>query len=359
MRVTIALGVVALFVAVLASPAAAKNPYHQTTDRSRAGAPRNTRRPGAARTCEGDVMVVRARHAVAVLAVGLASLVAAPMAEAAAFPESIPLPTGFRPEGIAVGSGPTAYVGSLADGDVYRIDLRTGAGETFVEGPGSAAVGLAVDQRSGLLWVAGGPSGQARAYDTGTGELVVGYDLGGGFVNDVVTTRDAAFFTDSFAPVLYRVAVTGPGQPGAAEAIPLAGFPTVPGFNANGIVASPDGSRLIVVNSATGQLFRVDPDDGAATEIDLGGDDVANGDGLVLVGRRLFVVQNQTNQITELRLAPDWSRASIVGVITDSAFDIPTTAARFGPALYAVNARFATPPGPDVEYDVVRVALRN
>jgi streptogramin lyase len=300
-------------------------------------------------------MARRAQRALLVLAVGVASLVAAPMAGAAAYPELIPLPTGFQPEGIAVGAGPTAYVGSLADGDVYRIDLRTGAGETFVEGPGSAAVGLAVGRAGGLLWVAGGPSGQARAYDTATGELVADYDLGGGFVNDVVATREAAFFTDSFAPVLYRVELTASGRPGPAEAVPLVGFPNVAGFNANGIVAAPDGSRLIVVNSATGQLFRVDPDDGTATEIDLGGANVGNGDGLVLTGTRLFVVQNVSNQITELQLAPDWSSASIVDVITDPAFDIPSTAARFGPALYAVNARFNTPPGPDVDYDVVRV----
>ena len=31
----------------------------------------------------------------------------------------IPLPNGFRPEGIATGSSHTAYLGSLADGDIY------------------------------------------------------------------------------------------------------------------------------------------------------------------------------------------------------------------------------------------------
>ena len=42
------------------------------------------------------------------------------------FPEVIPLPNGWQPEGIAVGNGTTFYVGSIPTGAVYRGDLRTG-----------------------------------------------------------------------------------------------------------------------------------------------------------------------------------------------------------------------------------------
>ncbi len=66
------------------------------------------------------------------------------------FPERIDLPDGFQPEGIAVGRGPTAYVGSLADGDIARLDLRSGSVDpAFSEGPGSPSVGLDTDQRVG------------------------------------------------------------------------------------------------------------------------------------------------------------------------------------------------------------------
>ena len=41
-------------------------------------------------------------------------------------------------------------------------------------------------------------------------------------------------------------------------------------FNANGIEATATGQSLIVVNSATATLFRVNPDTGDATAIDLG-----------------------------------------------------------------------------------------
>ncbi|MEJ2502668.1 MAG: hypothetical protein P8177_05020 [Gemmatimonadota bacterium] len=53
---------------------------------------------------------------------------------------------------------------------------------------------------------------------------------------------------------------------------------------------------------------------------------------------------------------------TVVGTITDPAFRVPATIAKFGSSLYAVNARFdvAPPPGvfPDVEFEVVRVAAQ-
>lgn len=95
----------------------------------------------------------------------------------AAFPEHIPLPTGFQPEGITIGRGTRFYVGSLADGSVYGGDLRTCGGTVRVPPQdGRVAVGLDVDERSGLLRVAGGPTGDAYAYDAATGEDVAVFE---------------------------------------------------------------------------------------------------------------------------------------------------------------------------------------
>ena len=58
------------------------------------------------------------------------------------FPETIPLPNGFAPEGIAIGKGDTFYVGSIPTGAVYAGSLRTGTGSVLVPGAtGHAAVG--------------------------------------------------------------------------------------------------------------------------------------------------------------------------------------------------------------------------
>jgi sugar lactone lactonase YvrE len=133
----------------------------------------------------------------------------------------------------------------------------------------------------------------------------------------------------------------------------VTGLPPSTGFRLNGIEAS--GRRLIAVVSALGRLFEIDPRNGEAEEIELSGGDAANGDGLLLDGRTLYVVQNQLNRIAVVRLDHDLDEGRVVRYLTDSDFDVPTTIAEKAGFLWAVNARFNTPPTPDTEYDVVRV----
>lgn len=295
------------------------------------------------------------------IALSVSMIAAAPLK---AFPNVIPLPDGFQPEGIATGKGHTFYVGSIPTGAVYRGDLRTGEGDVLVPAQeGRAAIGLKYDERTGLLFVAGGPTGFAYVYNGETGENVAEIQLttGPAFINDVVITQDAAYFTNSQQPVIYRVPLRNNGKlPGSptVEEIPLSGdYVFTPGaFNANGIAATPNGKTLIIVNSVDGLLYNVDPDTGEATLIDLGGDTVPNGDGILLQGKTLYVVQNRLNQIAVVELNSDLTEGTIVDTITDSDFRVPTTIARFGNSLYAVNARFGTTPTPDTEYEVVRVS---
>jgi sugar lactone lactonase YvrE len=277
------------------------------------------------------------------------------------FPDVISLPNGFQPEGIAVGTGSTFYVGSIPTGAVYRGDLRTGEGAILVQPQaGRNAIGLKYDERTGLLFVAGGPSGFAYIYDGQTGGNIDAIQLTTlpSFINDVVVTRDAAYFTNSSQPEFYRVPLASNGMPlGTWETIQLSGdYVFTPGaFNANGIAATPNGKTLIIVNSVDGALYTVDPATGEATLIDLGGETVVNGDGILLQGKTLYVVQNFFNQIAVVQLEPDLSAGTIVDTLTSSSFGIPTTIARFGSSLYAVNSHFDTPPTPATEYEVVRV----
>jgi len=284
-------------------------------------------------------------------------------ASAAAFPDVISLPNGFQPEGIAVGKGTTFYVGSIPTGAVYRGDLRTGEGDVLVPAQaGRMSIGLKFDDRTGLLFVAGGPTGFAYIYDGETGANVAEIQLTTlpSFINDVVITNDAAYFTNSFQPVLYRVPLANNGELPAvpvSEEIPLGGdYEFTPGgFNANGIAATPNGKTLIIVNSVDGLLYNVDPETGVATFIDLDGEMVTNGDGILLQGKTLYVVRNRLNQIAVVELNSDFSEGEIVGAITHESFDIPTTIARFGHSLYAVNARFGSPPPVGTEDDIVQV----
>jgi hypothetical protein len=294
-----------------------------------------------------------------------ALLAQAPMGAraAATWPDVIALPNGWLPEGVVTGHGPVIYSGSRANGASYAATLRTGEGAIIVPGQaGRVAVGLSFDARSNYIFVAGGPTGKAYVYDAATGDLAQEYTLTapGTFVNDVIVTRDAAYFTQSALAEYYRVPLGPGGQlgaPGDVETIPLSGeWQQVLGFNANGIEATPNGKSLIIVNSTTGALYRVEPLTGVATQIDLGGVSVSAGDGLLLRGRTLYVVRNQLNQIAIVELAPDLGSGQLIGAINNPNFDIPTTIAAFGNALYAVNARFSTPPTPSTTYSIVRVA---
>ncbi len=133
----------------------------------------------------------RSRRAVVTL-LALGSLVLATQpAGAAHVGGRIPLPNGFQPEGIDIRPNGTFYAGSLVDGTILVGDVKTGAWEVLVTPPaGRISVGL--ETHGGLLFVAGGPTG-AFVYDLATGETVRVYDVGlGGFVNDVVVTKDAA-----------------------------------------------------------------------------------------------------------------------------------------------------------------------
>lgn len=298
------------------------------------------------------------RRIVTVFVVMLLAVAIPAAAQSEAYPDVIPLPGGFFPEGIAVGDGDSAFAGSLVDGAIWKGDLGTGEGAILVEGvAGRLAVGMAFDGSSGNLFVAGGPGGNAFVYDGESGATVAVIDLGPGFINDVIVTNRAAYFTNSFAPEFYVVPLNGRGEiAGGPVTVPFSGdFQFAPGaFNANGIEASQSGDTLIVVNSSFGEIYTVDPVTGVADAIDLGGA-VVNGDGLVLIGRELYAVEGGKNQITEIELAPNLAAGTVTDVITSDAFAVPTTAAKFGSGLYAVNAKFGTPPLPTTPYEIVRV----
>jgi hypothetical protein len=91
----------------------------------------------------------------------------------------------------------------------------------------------------------------------------------------------------------------------------------------------------------------------------LGGAELTNGDGLLLVSARtLLVVQNRLNQIAVVKLDRGLRSGRVVRTITHPDFDVPTTVARKRGSLYLPNARFTTPPTPETEYWVTRVSKK-
>ena len=126
--------------------------------------------------------------------------------------------TGSQPEGIAVGKGDTFYVGSIPTGAVYAGSLRTGTGNVLVPGAtGHAATGLEVRPRPAVGLRRGDRQGvrlQRPQPARCSNEIQLATSAGPTFINDVVVTGRAAYFTDSNRPVIYKVAKSWHGSPG-------------------------------------------------------------------------------------------------------------------------------------------------
>ena len=297
------------------------------------------------------------------LSLALAPAVVAHEASTADVPARIDLPNGWQPEGIA-SWGKWLYAGSLKDGAIWRANAKNGNGRILVAGEtGKATTGLHID-RWGRLWAAGAGTGEVRVFNARNGRLLATYTFGPGpmFLNDLDIARNRVVVTDSMNA---RVGVIPLGKHGAlpdpskAFFMPLTGdFQLQAGFNANGIAAR--GRWLVIVQSNTGLLFRVNPRTGDTKMIDTGGYLVTNGDGIHLRGRTLYVVRNQDNLVAVLRVGEFLRHARLKGEIKPApdTVDVPTTATITLGGLYVVNARFSTPPTPDTQYWLTRLPLQ-
>lgn len=301
-------------------------------------------------------MLRKRSAAVLVLGLGLVTAPGAPAQAASASPTTIQLPEGFQPEGVETGPGAVAYFSSMADGSIYRVNLRTGHGAIFSKGPGTPSLGMKLDSH-GRLFVAGGTGGDVRVLDTQTGRVLARYQVATGptFVNDIILTHGAAWITDSTAPVLYELPLRGGRLPAAPVRIPLIGdLKYQPGFNSNGITATPDGKGLLVVQSNTGGLFHVTWT-GKTRRVNLHGDSLRQGDGLLLRGRTMYAVEGHDNAVAVLRLNAAGTDGHVVRRVTDRRFDVPSTVAAFGSRIYLPNARFNTTPTPTTPYWAIAI----
>src|SRR3954451_7593296 len=217
-----------------------------------------------------------------------------------------------NPEGVAVDkrSG-RFFVSRVGTGAVFQGTLGSTALTPFITpnppiaGKPPLATGMKV--RKGLLYVAGASTGQIRVYDLANPTAAPKvFETGGGFINGLDLDRAGnVFATDSTKSTIYEVTAAqvaaGAGTPQAIDV--SSGITSTPGqFSLNGIIARGD-DELIVVNSFSGELFRItfrgddeddDNDRGAddrpsraaqaagtptITRIDLGGATVKGGDG--------------------------------------------------------------------------------
>ena len=314
------------------------------------------------------------------------------------WPEEIAIPTGFEAEGIELGKGHEFFLGGFSfssvlvpafggpahplseyAGAIYKGNLRTGEGAILVPPTGKPVGGLSYDPRTDYLYAATGFVDLVTGiiidqgvivYDASSGDAIMEIGFGDNIViNDCLVTRTAVYCTDSFNPNLYKLVLEKGGRlpsTPVVEVIPMPGFEMVPLFNANGLVGKFDGKQLVIVNIATGVLYRVDTASGEASPIAIEGAEqlFPNGDGLYLHGRTLYIMQNFSNKIAVVQLSGDLSGGEFIKNIPGEGeinpLDIATTIIGFGNGIYAINTHFneffmEIPPPAEVQSEVVRL----
>lgn len=273
---------------------------------------------------------------------------------------------GAQPEGVGFDLRDCSFytAGSFVRGEVYRGRLDQPKAALFLapEADRPNAFGIEVDSKRDLVLIAGGNTGVLYAYDLSDKKLHGRFDTGtGGFLNEVtVAPNGDVYVTDSSRPILFRIKASdveaGSGSP---ESIPLG--PEVvyrPGFNANGVVVTPDGKHVIFCQTNTGQLYRLTPGTGGGArqikEIAIDGGPQTNADGLEIDGDTIFTVRNRDDVLVRLTMSEDYSRAAVTGERRDPLFRTPTsvTLAPNGRLLVA-NAELFNSDGPP--YYVVNV----
>jgi Cu-Zn family superoxide dismutase len=275
--------------------------------------------------------------------------------------ETVELPgESVFPESVGVdGSTGNAYVGSLADGTLYRIapdgDVKVWSA-AGADGRQSVA-GVKVDGR-GRLWAAGGYDGTVHVYDVATRSRLTRLDVGARptCVNDIAFDSDGtAYVTDSLISVVFRV----DGETLALEAwVDLAeqGVPWSAGLNLNGIVLTPDGGHLVACQTNLGRFWRVSLSSARVAEVDFDGGPLEHSDGLALSGSTLYAAINARDEIAVIDLAPDGSSGRVRTILKSEAFAFPTAIAVRSDGLLVVNGQLDRMGGtPQLPFTVVLI----
>ncbi|MBV8948960.1 MAG: hypothetical protein JOZ95_26300 [Solirubrobacterales bacterium] len=251
---------------------------------------------------------------------------------AAVFPESI---------GVDPGTG-DAFVGSLADGTLYRLRAT---GEVEVWSPAgaderSSVAGVKVDPW-GRLWAAGGYAGTVHVYELGGGALIARMDVGGRpcCVNDIAFGPGGrAYVTDSLISLLFL----SDGDPLTIRPwVDLAeqGVPWADGLNFNGIVLTPGREHLVACQTNLGRFWQISLETGQVREVALEDGPLPHCDGLALSGSTLYVAVNANNRIAVVELTEDGSSGKVTTMVRCDAFAFPTAIAVQNDQLLVVNAQ--------------------
>jgi sugar lactone lactonase YvrE len=281
-------------------------------------------------------------------AAALVLLLAVP---AAAAPQQINIP-GERvfPESLTSTKDGTIYIGSLAQGTIYRVAKGSSTAEPWIK-PGTngmlSVLGVLADEKSGTLWACssdlsamgialpGEKQVALKAFDLATGAPKGSFPLpgSGSLCNDIAIGHDgSAYVTDSLHPRILRL------KPGA-EALEV--WVENPVFGTGGPML--DGiafghGGLYVNTYQGGKLFRValhkDGSAGAVTELKPSSP-LDHPDGLRPLGGGRFLMIEGAGRLDRVTIKGDEAE---IDVLKDG-LNVPVSVARVGNTAYALEGQ--------------------
>lgn len=219
------------------------------------------------------------------------------------------------------------FTGSLALGNVLRIDAVTGAQAELDPGNGAEwlVLGLDVDAPRRRLWVCTvfGKTidrGEIWAIDLDTGARALTVDLedaapGAACADVVIHSDGTVYVSDRQADRIYRIDPTAPAPLSVYVSDPQLA-PEIIGQN--GLVKSPNEHALLASKYLPQKLVRVDltiPASPAVTTLDLDFGDLDGGaDDLTVLGGRVYVIME--DRIAEVTFDDEeWTAGSVTRVI--------------------------------------------
>ena len=255
------------------------------------------------------------------------------------------------PEGIAYSHKlKSFYVSSLHYGKIGKVDWK-GNYTTFIEDKEIiSAIGILADEKRNLLYVAISDPGvsvktaaamkiaKLGVFDLTTGKkkFITNLDSFGSiknlFANDIAVDKSGTIYvTNSATPVIHKVS-----QDGMGSVFVSSDLWNKEGFILNGIVCNQEKNYLIVAQSNTGELYKVDIKTKKITKVIT--EPILGADGMVLHKNELIVISNSSKKIIKLTSTDNWATAKNEGeVISEMTF--PTTGTRVNGKYYILNAK--------------------
>ncbi|GAB3887888.1 SMP-30/gluconolactonase/LRE family protein [Spirosoma agri] len=279
-----------------------------------------------------------------------------PEFDAPIFPERIAFSAARQyPEGITYAPSLDKFlVSSITQGKIGTVD-QNGRYADLIAQDSALISSIGMKVRDGKLYVCNGDQGVSSKSTSATTLKTAGlfiYDLAtrtnlrrvnlaallpgsNHYANDLAFDSEGnAYVTDSFAPVIYKVPADTT-KPSILVNSPL--FAGTEGINLNGIVYHPD-KFLIVAKANEGSLYKVSLSAPTLPK-QITGPALPNGDGMVLVGDDLYVVNNR-NRVSRVRSSDGWNTFTIVESDA-SGYDQATTCVDVNGKIFTLNARIS------------------